>query len=109
MRTLRTLPTFRALHTLQDAEERLAEHGSLRLHLDRGAGLLAADKGGTSDPYVVVHLGKTLKRSHVVKKTLDPQWGQTLLFNNLNMRQLLQTSLVLDVYDQVCNRCVTVV
>ena len=45
----------------------------------RATGLLAADKGGTSDPYVVVQTagGKKTKTS-VKKKTLDPEWDETL-------------------------------
>ena len=45
----------------------------------RATGLLAADKGGTSDPYVVVQSagGKKAKTS-VKKKTLEPEWDETL-------------------------------
>jgi hypothetical protein len=42
--------------------------------------LLAADWGGTSDPYVSVRYGQTKKRTKVVYKTLTPSWNQTLEF-----------------------------
>ncbi|CAK9192592.1 unnamed protein product [Sphagnum troendelagicum] len=42
--------------------------------------LVAADWGGTSDPYVSVRYGNIKKRTKVVYKTLAPQWGQTLEF-----------------------------
>ncbi|KAG0567966.1 hypothetical protein KC19_7G175800 [Ceratodon purpureus] len=42
--------------------------------------LIAADWGGTSDPYVSVRYGNTKKRTKVVYKTLTPSWAQTLEF-----------------------------
>lgn len=42
--------------------------------------LVAADWGGTSDPYVSVRYGQIKKRTKVVYKTLTPTWGQTLEF-----------------------------
>ena len=57
-----------------------AEKGTLRVLLQRGSGLKAADKGGTSDPYVVVGLGKAKKRSAVLQKTLEPQWDESFNF-----------------------------
>ena len=49
----------------------------------RGTGLLAADSGGTSDPYVLVSLwspydGGNSARSSAKKKTLNPVWEETL-------------------------------
>ena len=53
--------------------------GTVTVRVVRATGLLAGDKGGTSDPYVVVQLagGKKAKTS-VKKKTLDPEWDETL-------------------------------
>ena len=53
--------------------------GTVSVRVVRATGLLAADKGGTSDPYVVVQAagGKKAKTS-VKKKTLDPEWDETL-------------------------------
>jgi len=45
-----------------------------RLH---GAeGLRAADRGGSSDPYVVVRLGKAKYKSGVVHNSLNPMWDE---------------------------------
>ena len=57
-----------------------ASHGgTVSVRVVRATGLLAADKGGTSDPYVVVQSagGKKAKTS-VKKKTLEPEWDETL-------------------------------
>ena len=53
--------------------------GTVTVRVVRATGLLAGDKGGTSDPYVVVQSagGKKAKTS-VKKKTLDPEWDETL-------------------------------
>ena len=53
--------------------------GTATVRVVRATGLLAADKGGTSDPYVVVQSagGKKAKTS-VKKKTLEPEWDETL-------------------------------
>ena len=53
--------------------------GMVTVRIVRATGLLAGDKGGSSDPYVVVQSagGKKAKTS-VKKKTLDPEWDETL-------------------------------
>ena len=78
---------------------RLAENGTLRVRLARGVGLLAADKGGTSDPYVVLQLGKTKHKSKVIKKTLDPEWNETFDFVKLSLRELVESQLLLHAFD----------
>ena len=45
----------------------------------RATGLLAADKGGTSDPFVtVLSKGSKKAKTSVKKKTLEPEWDETL-------------------------------
>jgi Ca2+-dependent lipid-binding protein len=42
--------------------------------------LVAADRGGTSDPFAVAQIaGLRAVKTKVVKKTLDPKWGETLV------------------------------
>jgi calmodulin len=70
--------------------------GTVSVRVVRGTGLLAADSGGTSDPYVLVSLwspydGGNSARSSAKKKTLNPVWEETLS--------------TLSVYDQF-DRCV---
>lgn len=46
----------------------------------RAKNLMAADRGGTSDPYVRIHVGDAVgmsKKTRVQMKTLNPEWNQT--------------------------------
>ncbi len=47
----------------------------------KAEGLLAKDKGGTSDPFAELILGKQLKRTKVIDKTLTPSWNETFRFD----------------------------
>ncbi|XP_027340284.1 synaptotagmin-4-like isoform X2 [Abrus precatorius] len=55
-------------------------HGWIELVLIEARDLVAADRGGTSDPYVRVNYGNLKKRTKVIHKTLNPRWNQTLEF-----------------------------
>ena len=56
-------------------ESRGMLHGMLRVRLLSATNLIAADKGGTSDPYVLLTTnGGVTQKSVTVKKTLDPIW-----------------------------------
>ena len=49
------------------------------MRIIQGIGLLAADRGGTSDPYVTIHhAGKKLKTS-IIRETLNPVWDETFI------------------------------
>ena len=42
-------------------------------------GLVAADRGGTSDPFAVIQVaGVKPRKTKTVKKTLSPKWNETL-------------------------------
>ena len=75
--------------------------GTATVRVVRATGLLAADKGGTSDPYVVVQSagGKKAKTS-VKKKTLEPEWDETLDLTVPDLATPLSLT-VMD-YDKVC-------
>ena len=57
--------------------------GQLLVRVVRARDLAAADKGGSSDPYVKTYLlpdkkRETKKKTKVVKKTLNPTYNETL-------------------------------
>ena len=47
-------------------------------------GLKPSDKGGKSDPYVTIQVGKQKKRTRTLSATLDPVWNQKFLFKCQN-------------------------
>ena len=64
--------------------------------------LIAADSGGTSDPYVRMHVGKEIangKRTKVLKKTLNPEWNEHF---EINIREKQRSDeLTIEVFDKV--------
>jgi len=59
--------------------------------------LIAADKGGTSDPYVKLRVGTTTYKTKVIKKCLNPKWEETFRFKVANPKT---SKLVIDVFDK---------
>ena len=57
-----------------------AEVGKLLVTLKAGRDLIAADRNGTSDPYVIVTVHGRKLRTRTVFKTLCPVWNHTLSF-----------------------------
>ncbi|XP_004138346.1 uncharacterized protein LOC101204113 isoform X1 [Cucumis sativus] len=57
-----------------------SNNGWIELVIIEAKDLVAADIGGTSDPYVRVQYGNLKKRTKVMFKTLNPHWNQTLEF-----------------------------
>ena len=56
---------------------------SLEITVVRAKDLLAADRGGTSDPYVRLYVGTAVKEAQktmVKKKTLSPEWNEMFHF-----------------------------
>lgn len=49
----------------------------LRTRVIKGRNLAAKDRGGTSDPYLVVTLGASRQSTSAVSKTLNPEWNTT--------------------------------
>eukprot|EP01117_Protostelium_nocturnum_P008630 TRINITY_DN3097_c0_g1_i1.p1 TRINITY_DN3097_c0_g1~~TRINITY_DN3097_c0_g1_i1.p1 ORF type:complete len:611 (-),score=205.11 TRINITY_DN3097_c0_g1_i1:16-1848(-) len=72
----------------------------LFLTIKQGRDLVAADKGGTSDPYVSMdftHKGKEKKiKTKVVKKTLNPVWNEQVEIQYSNPSEVIN----MRVYDQ---------
>jgi len=74
------------------------ERVRLRLNLVEGVGLLAADKGGTSDPYVRFTLMGEKRTSKVQKATLDPIWDEDFTWK-VTKPDLQHASLQVAVFD----------
>lgn len=54
--------------------------GNLTVNLIRANNLIAADRGGASDPYFVFKInGKEVYKSEVIKKTLNPEYNETFV------------------------------
>ncbi|KAM7102357.1 multiple C2 and transmembrane domain-containing protein 2 isoform 1-T5 [Ciconia maguari] len=69
----------------------------LTIHLKEGRNLVIRDRCGTSDPYVKFKLnGKTLYKSKVVYKNLNPVWDETVVLPV----QTLDQKLWIKVYDR---------
>lgn len=51
--------------------------GTLSVRIIQATNLKAKDRGGTSDPYVEVHVGAEVRRTKVVAKDLNPHWEET--------------------------------
>ncbi|XP_029871903.1 multiple C2 and transmembrane domain-containing protein 2 isoform X2 [Aquila chrysaetos chrysaetos] len=69
----------------------------LTIHLREGRNLVIRDRCGTSDPYVKFKLnGKTLYKSKVVYKNLNPVWDETVVLPV----QTLDQKLWIKVYDR---------
>ncbi|KAK1942894.1 Dysferlin [Phytophthora citrophthora] len=83
----------------------MASLGGVRVNVIEARGILAADAGGTSDPYVTINLlnskgavmaaGGTFKTA-VIKKTLTPQWNESFIVGDkLDLRTVTTLRLLL--------------
>ena len=71
------------------------ERGVLKVQLTHATGLKSMDSNGFSDPYFKFVLNHESKKSSVVYKTLNPQWGddQVFQFNPTTLHTVLKTPL----------------
>ena len=84
------------MHEVSDSA--IDDEIEVKVMLKRAKGLLAADKGGTSDPYVRATLLRKSQKTQAVKKTLEPSWNQELKFSGVKT-PMLEAELRLEVYD----------
>ncbi|MES1914224.1 MAG: hypothetical protein MHM6MM_006322, partial [Cercozoa sp. M6MM] len=75
--------------------------GVLHVEAINGTQLPAADRGGTSDPFLVFKIGNEKRKTSVCKKTLNPTWNETFAFEDVNIDSTLSVT-VFD-YDRVGN------
>ncbi|KAF9093700.1 hypothetical protein BGX27_001575 [Mortierella sp. AM989] len=79
------------------ATERLDNMGNLTVNLIRAKNLIAADRGGFSDPYIVFKVnGKEVYKSEVVKKTLNPEYNESFV---LPITSRADDQLSLEIFD----------
>ncbi|KAL1921019.1 uncharacterized protein VTP21DRAFT_11654 [Calcarisporiella thermophila] len=82
-----------------DPAESIDNQGQLQVTLLNCRNLPAADRGGTSDPYVVFSLnGERLYKSDVAKKTLNPDYQNSIFVAPVPSR--IDAKFTADVFDQ---------
>ncbi|XP_060026503.1 multiple C2 and transmembrane domain-containing protein 2 isoform X2 [Lagenorhynchus albirostris] len=97
-----TSQRFKELSTLGEAGDGLSNLPNpfaylLTIHLKEGRNLVVRDRCGTSDPYVKFKLnGKTLYKSKVIYKNLNPVWDEVVLLPIQSLDQKLRVK----VYDR---------
>ncbi|KAG4168955.1 hypothetical protein ERO13_A12G056400v2 [Gossypium hirsutum] len=69
--------------------------GLLRIHVQRGVNLAVRDVF-TSDPYVVIRMGKQKLKTRVIKKNVNPEWNEDLTLSIVD----LSLPVKLTVYDR---------
>ena len=70
--------TTPCMHMLTTAPARLSLQVTMRLTIKAGYDLLAADRGGTSDPDVSWQIGSESGKTRAARKTLNPVWNETV-------------------------------
>ncbi|KAJ2478150.1 Tricalbin-2 [Coemansia sp. RSA 2131] len=79
------------------AAESITDQGMVRMRITSATNLPAADKSGTSDPYVAALIdGVKVWESETHKKTLNPRFNEQA---EVGIRQRAKTVLTLEVYD----------
>ena len=78
---------------------RLNGLGVLSVHVRGAHGLKAADSNGLSDPYAICHVLSESRRTHVVRKSLDPVWGETLEFGGVKLGDVVARGIRLELLD----------
>ncbi|XP_044516069.1 multiple C2 and transmembrane domain-containing protein 2 [Gracilinanus agilis] len=97
-----TSQLFEEQSTLEEAGDCLSNLPSpfaylLTIHLKEGKNLVIRDRCGTSDPYVKFKLnGKTLYKSKVIYKNLNPVWDEIVILPIQSLDQKLRVK----VYDR---------
>ncbi|UJR13596.1 hypothetical protein I4U23_000609 [Adineta vaga] len=77
----------------------------LTITLIRARNLRSCDSNGLSDPYVKLHLvpgvAKATKlRSHTIRRTLNPDFDETLVYNGISLDDIKNRTLKFSVYDE---------
>ena len=78
--------------------QREQSEAHITITLKNGKGLKAADRGGTSDPYVKFTLGEETKYSDVIPKTVNPVWDKAFELSG-PLVDMQRATLHLEVFD----------
>ncbi|KAF7250917.1 Synaptotagmin-like protein 5 [Varanus komodoensis] len=87
------------------ANSQLPSGGILEVVIKEAKNLTAVKSGGTSDTFVKGYLlpdnSKASKhKTHVIKKSVNPQWNHTFTFSGLNPRDIHNVCVELTVWDK---------
>ena len=91
-----------SLRTSEVEEAVLTAPGVLRVRVISATGIPAADGDGLSGPYAKVTHGtmpEEVRKTHAMKKTLDPEWGEQFDFHG-TLAQFIAAPLVVELSDQ---------
>lgn len=75
-----TLPLLKGWREPEDKSGSPHQELQVLVRLIEAKGILAADRGGTSDPYATLEVDTQKFSSSVQKKTLKPKWRETFRF-----------------------------
>ncbi|KFP38350.1 Synaptotagmin-1, partial [Chlamydotis macqueenii] len=73
----------------------------LKVGVKQASELKAMDRGGTSDPYVIVYLTSDMRKKYetkVYRKTLNPVFNESFTFQ-VPQTEVLESTLVMQIYD----------
>ncbi|XP_063169409.1 synaptotagmin-like protein 4 isoform X2 [Candoia aspera] len=103
--SLKFIPPAKHLGAGNGKKGKKEEGGELQVWIKEAKNLTAAKSGGTSDSFVKGYLlplrNRTTKRkTPVVKKSLNPHYNHTLVYNNVFAEELSHICLELTVWDR---------
>jgi len=101
-RRLEGKSSLRTSEETRAQEAAMTAPGVLRVRVISATGIPAADGNGLSDPYAKVFHGTMLeevRKTHVIKKTLDPEWGEQFDFHG-TLGQMVAAPLEVELSDQ---------
>ncbi|XP_053130379.1 synaptotagmin-like protein 4 [Hemicordylus capensis] len=103
--SLKYIPPAKHPATGNGRKGKREDRGELQVWIKEAKNLTAAKSGGTSDSFVKGYLlplrtKATKRKTPVVKKSLNPHYNHTLVYNNVGLEELQQLCLELTVWDR---------
>ncbi|XP_062998088.1 synaptotagmin-like protein 4 isoform X2 [Elgaria multicarinata webbii] len=105
MVSLKFIPPVKHPNAGNGKKGKKEEGGELQVWIKEAKNLTAAKSGGTSDSFVKGYLlplrnRATKRKTPVVKKSLNPHYNHTLVYNNISSEELPHICLELTVWDR---------